>query len=151
MSAQANSSSTINDPKLRSRVKLLGKLLGNVLIKHEDPKVLRSVEKLRKGFIQLRRQDDEQTRQQMIRLIDKLEPEIIEQVIRAFSIYFSLVNIAEEDHFHRERRRRVLKLGDIDQAEIDRESAYHLLDNFWLELVDQPDHLLPGLLIILPA
>ena len=133
MADQSNAASTVNDKKLRSRVKLLGQLLGNVLIRHEDPQVFRSVEKLRKGFIQLRGQQDAQVRQEMINLIDKLEPDIIEQVIRAFSIYFSLVNIAEEDHFHRERRRRILKLGYPDW----KGSFYRTISEFKRQGIDE--------------
>ena len=100
-----------SDKELRTRVKLLGQLLGNVLIKHEDPLVFKSVEKLRKGFIQLRKEDNPEKRTQLIALIDSLPPKIIEQVIRAYSLYFSLVNIAEEDFQHRQRRRSVRKVG----------------------------------------
>ncbi len=110
---QPKTSST-SDNELRSRVKLLGHLLGNVLIKHEDPLVFKSVETLRKGFIRLRSKEDPARRAQLIKVIDGLEPEIIEQVIRAYSLYFSLVNIAEEDFQHRKRRRRIRKLGYAD-------------------------------------
>jgi phosphoenolpyruvate carboxylase len=106
--------SASSDKELRSRVKLLGRLLGNVLKKHEDPLVYRAVEKLRKGFIDLRKHDDAEKRQQLINLIDELPVKITEQVIRAFSIYFSLVNIAEEDFHHRQRRRSVRRLGYPD-------------------------------------
>jgi len=106
--------SASSDKELRSRVKLLGQLLGNVLIKHEDPAVFKSVEKLRKGFIQLRKQENASKRQQLISLIDSLPAKIIEQVIRAYSIYFSLVNIAEEDFQHRQRRSKIRKQGYAD-------------------------------------
>ena len=99
------------DKDLRSRVKLLGKLVGNVLIKHEDPAVFHAVEALRTGFIQLRRRNSEPNRQALIKLIDSLKPEIVNQVIRAFTIYFNLVNIAEEDFLHRQRRDSVQKTG----------------------------------------
>ncbi len=105
---------SITDKELRSRVKLLGHLLGNVLIKHEDPRVFQTVETLRKGFIRLRKKEDPVRRDQLIAVIDELEPDIVEQVIRAYSIYFSLVNIAEEDFQHRKRRRRIRKLGYAD-------------------------------------
>ena len=35
-----------SDKELRSRVKLLGKLVGNVLLKHEKPEVFHAVESL---------------------------------------------------------------------------------------------------------
>ncbi len=103
-----------SDRDLRSRVKLLGRLLGNVLIKHEDPRVFKSVEKLRKGFINLRKQDNPQKRAKLIEHIDSLPPPIIEQVIRAYSIYFSLVNVVEEDYQHRQRRNTIHKTGHAD-------------------------------------
>ncbi|MBL7003468.1 MAG: phosphoenolpyruvate carboxylase [Gammaproteobacteria bacterium] len=98
-----------SDKELRSRVKLLGKLVGNTLIKHEHPDVYKTVEKLRKGFLQLKTQENPKKRAQLIRLISNLEPQIIEQVIRAYTLYFNLVNIAEEDYQHRQRRRSVRK------------------------------------------
>lgn len=124
-----------SDEKLRSRVKLLGQLLGNVLIKHEDPRVFESVETLRKGFIQLRKRDDPAKRQQLIELIDSLPPPIIEQVIRAYSLYFSLVNIVEEDSQHRQRRLRVRELGYADW----KGSFYHSIDELKQQGIQQEE------------
>ena len=124
-----------SDKELRSRVKLLGQLLGNVLIKHEDPQVFKSVEKLRKGFIQLGKQDNPAKRKQLIDHIDSLQPKIIEQVIRAYSIYFSLVNIAEEDYQHRQRRRKVRKLGYADW----KGSFFHTISRFNEQGITQQD------------
>ncbi len=114
MTTEKSIDNNSSDKELRSRVKLLGQLLGNVLIKHEDPLVFKSVETLRKGFIDLGQQDNSEKRLQLIALIDDLPADIMEQVIRAYSIYFSLVNIAEEDFQHRQRRRSVRKLGYAD-------------------------------------
>ena len=127
--------SSSSDKELRSRVKLLGRLLGNVLKKHEDPLVYKAVEKLRKGFIQLRQQDDAAKRVQLINLIDQLQPKIMEQVIRAFSIYFSLVNIAEEDFHHRQRRRSVRVLGYPDW----KGSFFKTISEFKQQGIDQQD------------
>ena len=100
-----------SDEELRSRVKLLGKLIGNVLLKHESPEVFHAVESLRTGFIQLRKRDSEPRRQQLLQLIAGLSPAAMNQVIRAFAIYFNLVNIAEEDFLHRLRRISVQERG----------------------------------------
>ena len=108
---QQSQINTQSDKELRSRVKLLGKLIGNVLLKHENPRVYHAVESLRTGFIQLRKRNSEPKRQALMTLIGQLEPAVINQVIRAFAIYFNLVNIAEEDFLHRQRRRSVQKLG----------------------------------------
>ena len=90
-----------SDKQLRSRVKLLGKLLGKVLLKHEKPEVFHAVESLRTGFIELRKRNSEPKRRDLIQLIDGLSPHAVNQVVRAFALYFNLVNIAEEDYLHR--------------------------------------------------
>ncbi|MDH3450739.1 MAG: phosphoenolpyruvate carboxylase, partial [Gammaproteobacteria bacterium] len=100
-----------SDKELRARVKLLGKLVGNVLLRHESPEVFHAVEALRTGFIQLRKRDSEPKRKGLMKLISGLEPAAITQVSRAFAIYFNLVNIAEEDFLHRLRRVSVQKHG----------------------------------------
>ena len=100
-----------SDKELRSRVKLLGKLVGNVLLKHEKPEVFHAVESLRTGFIQLRKRESEAKRKSLIALISELEPDVISQVVRAFTLYFNLVNIAEEDYLHRLRRESVRQHG----------------------------------------
>ena len=117
-------------------------MLGNVLLKHEKPEVFHAVESLRTGFIQLRKRDSEPKRQSLIKLIESLQPEIINQVIRAFTIYFNLVNIAEEDFLHRQRRSSVQQKGhaswtgsfhhtlrEFQQQGISLEELQTLLDN----------------------
>lgn len=95
------------DKELRSRVKLFGGLLGEVLKEQAGDVVFEAIEKLRKGFISLRKDEDPKKRHELMDFIDKLEPNILTPVVRGFHIYFSLVNIAEEAHQHRERRRWV--------------------------------------------
>ena len=97
MSIEATSFHASSDKELRSRVKLLGKLVGNVLLKHESAEVFHAVESLRTGFIQLRKRDSEARRKTLIKLINGLQPAVVSQVVRAFTLYFNLVNIAEED------------------------------------------------------
>ena len=93
------------DKKLRSRVKLFGNLLGNILRAQAGDQVFAAVETLRKGYINLRSVDDLKKRKQLNMLIKRLDPHTLTQVVRAFSIYFSLVNIAEEAYQHQHRRR----------------------------------------------
>lgn len=93
----------INDKKLRSRVKLFGNILGDILRTQAGNRVFVAVEALRKGYIRLHKEEDPVKRAQLVRLIKKLDPGILSNVIRAFSIYFSLVNIAEESFQHQQR------------------------------------------------
>jgi phosphoenolpyruvate carboxylase len=100
------------DKQLRARVKLFGNLLGNVLLSQAGAKVYDSVEKLRKGFISLHDKDNPKKRARMMSIIDSLDPETLSMVVRAFSTYFSLVNIAEEASQHQQRRRQLRKINE---------------------------------------
>ena len=126
MSIPATPFQVKSDKELRSRVKLLGKLVGNVLLKHEAPEVFHGVESLRTGFIQLRKRDSEAKRKNLMKLINGLEPAVISQVVRAFTLYFNLVNIAEEDYLHRLRRNSVQQQGHAAWVG----SFYHTLEEF---------------------
>jgi len=98
------------DKKLRARVKLFGNLLGNVLRTQAGGRVFAAVETLRKGYISLRAEESTRRRGQLLRLVQKLDPDIVTHVVRAFSTYFSLVNIAEES-FHHEQRSSQRRAG----------------------------------------
>jgi phosphoenolpyruvate carboxylase len=102
-----------NDKDLRSRVRLFGTLLGNVLRSQAGYHVFHAVETLRKGYINLRKQDNPRKREQLTRVIQNLEPDTATNVVRAFSTYFSLVNLAEEAFQHRLRRRMVRANGPL--------------------------------------
>jgi len=109
------------DKQLRARVKLFGNLLGNVLLSDAGAKVYDAVEKLRVGFIELHKQDDETKRERLMTLIASLDEETLTQVVRAFSTYFSLVNVAEEASQLQLRRRQMRKgnelwIGSFDSA-----------------------------------
>ena len=105
--------SKLSDKELRSRVKLLGSLLGNVLHTQAGGRVLKAVEMLRKGYIGLRKQPNPRKRRRLTQIINTLDTETLSHVIRAFSTYFSLVNIAEEDYQHRQRRLQVRAGGPL--------------------------------------
>ncbi len=114
-----NTAST--DKQLRARVKLFGNLLGNVLLSDAGAKVYDAVEQLRVGFIELHKQDDESKRERLMTLIASLDEPTLIQVVRAFSTYFSLVNVAEEASQLQLRRRQIRKgnelwVGSFDSA-----------------------------------
>jgi len=89
------------DSELRARVKNLGRMLGDVLKNQAGPEVFEAVEYLRKGYIELRKEENPALREQLSAFIRDLDPETLTYVIRAFSAYFRLVNVAEEAHAHR--------------------------------------------------
>ena len=99
-------SNAVDDKSLRMQVKLFGNILGKILGEHAGQRVFAAVEALRKGNISLRAEESNTKRKRLLRLIESLDPETLSHVVRAFSIYFSLVNIAEEAYSHSERQRR---------------------------------------------
>jgi phosphoenolpyruvate carboxylase len=106
---QSSEDTPAPDRNLRSRVRLFGNLLGEVLREQAGEGVLYAVEALRKGYIRLRRDESEKLRTRLSRLIDHLSPNELTNVIRAFNLYFSLVNIAEESFQHLQRRQLARK------------------------------------------
>jgi len=110
---------TSTDKQLRARVKLLGNLLGNVLLSVAGANVYDAVEKLRKGFIDLHKKEDPVKRQYLMALIESLDEDTLSQVVRAFSTYFSLVNVAEEASQLQLRRRQMRSEMDLWRGSFD--------------------------------
>lgn len=94
----------LTDDHLRAQVKLLGTLLGQVLLQFAGEDVFEAVETLRRGFAELHQQEDQQRRTELMTMIDAMPAAKVELVVRAFSSYFKLVNVAEESFAHRNRR-----------------------------------------------
>lgn len=92
------------DEPLRRDINLLGRVLGRVLVEQEGQEFLDTEEEIRLLCKRLRFEYDPELDRRLRRLIEGLDPEVLEKVVRAFSVYFQLVNIAER--YHRIRRRR---------------------------------------------
>ena len=93
--------------KLRARIRLFGNLLGIVVREQAGEKVFASVERLRKGFISLRKNAVLRKRDDLMRHIENLDLPTLEKVIRAFSIYFNLANVAEDGRELALKRKRI--------------------------------------------
>ncbi|HEX3427624.1 MAG TPA: phosphoenolpyruvate carboxylase [Candidatus Limnocylindrales bacterium] len=98
------------DP-LALEVRLLGSLLGQVIAEQAGRELLDLVERVRRTTIQLRRSDDSSLRAGLVAELAALDPERAEIVIRAFSLYFRLVNLAEERELVRSARRAERERG----------------------------------------
>ena len=92
-------------PRLKEQVRMVGDLLGEVLCELSGDRLYDAVEHLRKGYIRLSRKDNAEQRAKLMQYIESLDGELLEQVIRAFNIFYMLSNIVEEDFLHRQRRR----------------------------------------------
>ena len=84
---------------MRRDVRLLGDILGEV-IRDSDPKtgpdLLADVERLRHVVIDARQQPRERTADAIAALVGSWDLDRAEHVARAFTVYFHLVNLAEE-------------------------------------------------------
>jgi phosphoenolpyruvate carboxylase len=92
------------DEPLRRDINLLGRVLGQVLIEQEGRRLFDAEEEIRLLCKRLRFDYDSGLDGRLRDLIDGLEPNDLNRIVRAFSVYFQLVNIAER--YHRVRRSR---------------------------------------------
>ena len=89
---------------LRREVRLLGDLLGEVLAEYGGPGLLADVEQLRHTVIAARDSDLDDRAAAL--LVASWPVDRAEQVARAFTCYFQLVNLAEDRHRARALRER---------------------------------------------
>jgi phosphoenolpyruvate carboxylase len=101
---------------LRRDVRFLGNLLGEVLIEQEGRGIFDIVEKMRFLTKEMRRNYVRDLKEELVSTIRSLTPDELYRVTRAFTIYFKLVNIAEQNHRIR-RRREYRFISDITDTE----------------------------------
>jgi phosphoenolpyruvate carboxylase len=92
------------DEPLRRDINLLGRVLGRILIEQEGEDLFETEEEVRLLCKRLRFAYDPALDARLRRRIDAMRLEELRRIVRAFSVYFQLVNIAER--YHRVRRRR---------------------------------------------
>ncbi len=98
------------DLPLRRDVGWLGQLLGKLLSELGSPELYPTVENARR-LARRRRRGDVPAGERLRDILDELEPDDAFEVVRAFSAYFSLVNMAERVHRIRRRVDR-LRMGE---------------------------------------
>ncbi|MCL1950729.1 MAG: phosphoenolpyruvate carboxylase [Turicibacter sp.] len=137
----------MNQP-LRRDVKLLGNMLGEMLLSQGGQELLDTVESIRKKAKALRKAHDGEKEAELRSEIQGLDPHVRCQVIRAFSIFFHLINAAEQNHRIRRRRQYQLSAGKAPQPlsiesavvelkdhEVDAKTIQESLKTLSLELV----------------
>jgi len=108
ISAPADLSS--KDLPLREDMRLLGRILGETLREQEGEASFQLIENMRRAAIRFRRTQDDRDRVQLEQMLDALSPGETLIVVRAFSYFSQLSNIAEDLH-HNRRHRAHLKAG----------------------------------------
>ncbi|MFZ2163090.1 MAG: phosphoenolpyruvate carboxylase [Sideroxyarcus sp.] len=98
------------DQPLREDVRLLGRIFGDTLREQEGEEYFQLVESVRKAAVRFRKTQDERDRETLEQMLDALSPTESLAVVRAFSYFSQLSNIAEDLHQNR-RHRAELKAG----------------------------------------
>jgi phosphoenolpyruvate carboxylase len=94
---------------LREDVRLLGSLLGQVLQEQGGPQLLDLVERVRRLAISRRTDPSPEKEAELRRTLEGLDLRDCYRVVRAFTLYFHLINLAEEHHRLRTLRDREVR------------------------------------------
>src|SRR5690625_19878 len=105
---------------LRNDVKMLGNILGEILVFHGGKELFDQVESIREMTKSIRKEFDEDTYLTLKDKISNLNSPMRQQVIRAFSIYFYIINVAEQNHRIRRRRQYLLEDGTSQSFSIEK-------------------------------
>ena len=94
------------DLPLKEDIRLLGRILGDTVREQEGEEVFSIVERIRQFSIalNLNRELDEDARFELNSILHDLSPDTMISVVRAFSYFLHLANIAEDQHHIRRRR-----------------------------------------------
>ena len=106
---------------LRSEIRLLGNLLGETLVRQEGSELLDLVERVRALVKEVRSDaaglDASPARTQLLDVLSGLDLNTIISLVRAFTTYFYLANVAEQTHRHDpEARRRTGQQGTLSDT-----------------------------------
>ncbi|MET3117462.1 phosphoenolpyruvate carboxylase [Undibacterium sp. GrIS 1.8] len=103
------------DQSLREDIRRLGRILGDTVRNQHGDVVFDLIETVRQNSIRFRRDADEAAREELESTLDTLTNDQTTQVIRAFSYFSHLVNLAEDQH-HIRRTRKHLIAGSTPRA-----------------------------------
>jgi phosphoenolpyruvate carboxylase len=106
------------DAPLKEDIRLLGRLLGDVLRDQEGEEVFAVVETIRQTAVRFRREADAGAAKELDGMLKILTREQTISVVRAFSYFSHLANIAEDQHHIRRRRAHLLAGSNPQQGSV---------------------------------
>jgi len=92
------------DLPLREDIRLLGRLLGDTLQEQEGSGRFDLIENIRRTAVRFHRDRDPGAKQELEAILNRLDHDTAISVVRAFSFFSQLANIAEDLHHNRRRR-----------------------------------------------
>jgi phosphoenolpyruvate carboxylase len=92
------------DLPLRDDIRLLGRILGDTVREQEGEEVFELVEQIRKASIRFHRDNEVAARRELEATLDSLSADQTLSIVRAYSYFSHLANIAEDQHHIRRNR-----------------------------------------------
>src|SRR5246127_2935408 len=94
------------DVRLRGDIRLLGRILGDTVRDQEGADVFDLVERIRQTSIRFHRDEDRAARRELEQILDGMSISRTVLIVRAFSYFSHLANIAEDQNTIRQMRTR---------------------------------------------
>ena len=113
-----NKSAKDNERPLVEDIRLLGRILGDVIREQEGVAAYELIEQVRKLSVAFRRDADVESDKALKKLLKGLSGDQTVSVIRAFTYFSHLANLAEDRH-HIRRRAIHERAGDTQEGSID--------------------------------
>lgn len=107
-----------NERPLVEDIRLLGRILGDVIREQEGVEAFELVEQIRKHSVAFRRDADHEADRALKKLLKSLTGDQTVSVIRAFTYFSHLANLAEDRH-HIRRRAVHERAGDTQEGSIE--------------------------------
>src|SRR5262247_2419811 len=99
------------DARLRNDIRLLGRILGDTVRDQEGADVFDLVERIRQTSIRFHRDEDRLARRELESILDGMSISETVRIVRAFSYFSHLANIAEDHNNIRQMRARTGPFG----------------------------------------
>ncbi len=112
MSFQSRTAETDDDTRLRDDIRLLGRILGDTVRDQEGEEVFGLVERIRQTSIRFHRDEDNAARRELSAILDGMSTGETVRIVRAFSYFSHLANIAEDHNNIRQMRQHNLAGGE---------------------------------------
>ena len=96
------------DLPLRDDIRLLGRILGDTVREQQGEAIFGVVERIRQTSIRFHRTEDEAARRELQTILNSLSRTQANYIIRAYSYFSHLANIAEDQHHIRRTRAHAL-------------------------------------------
>ena len=94
------------DARLRDDIRLLGRILGDTVRDQEGAEIFDLVERIRQTSIRFHRDEDRLARRELEQILDGMSIADTVRIVRAFSYFSHLANIAEDHNNIRQMRAR---------------------------------------------